>query len=405
MNAGYFCTVDLNSVKMPEIHYKKNIKAAIRSSRLAKVQAEETLGKFPNITYEFIVLDSYGDKNKHISLMEDISPDFFNREIDNAVLHGDADIAVHSAKDLPYPLPEHITIASLIDSFDQSDSLVSHDGSTLKELQYGATVGTSSVARKNEIFKVRPDIGIVSVRGTIEERMALVDNGKIDALVVATCALKRLGIDDRIAEVLDFTTHPLQGKIAITARKNDKDTIWLFSDSDIRKNYGKVTLVGFGPGDPDLLTIAGDKALKNADIIFHDDLLDKDSLEKYPAEKIYVGKRKDKHSHSQDEINRLLYDAAVSGKQVVRLKGGDPMIFAHGREEIDYLKKLLIEVEVIPSVSSGIAAAAYTQIPLTHRGISSSVAFFPVMVITVNHCLFRKRIPLYAIWVHRISGI
>jgi uroporphyrin-III C-methyltransferase len=144
---------------------------------------------------------------------------------------------------------------------------------------------------------------------------------------------------------------------------------------DIRKKYGQVTLVGFGPGDPDLLTIGGDKALANADIIFHDDLINNDFLNKYKAGKVYIGKRRGKHSHDQEEINEMMVQTAMSGKNIVRLKGGDPMIFAHGREEIDYLKSRSIEVKVIPGISSGIALAACTQIPLTHRGISSSVAF------------------------------
>ncbi|MCC8088877.1 MAG: uroporphyrinogen-III C-methyltransferase [Rikenellaceae bacterium] len=361
---------------MPDIREKKYVKAVIRSSRLARLQAEESLDKFPGIDYEFLILDSYGDKNKNISLLENVSPDFFTREIDNAVLEGRADIAVHSAKDLPYPLPEGIMLAALLPAFDDTDSLVSWNNLTLSELPSGARVGTSSMTRKNEFLALRPDLQVVSIRGTIEERIAHIDNGTIDALIVASCALIRLGLEDRIAERLKFRTHPLQGKIAITARKEDMDTIGLFSDLDIRKTYGRVTLVGFGPGDPELLTIAGEKALCEADVIFHDDLLDKDYLNKYTAEKIYVGKRKDKHSHSQEEINRLLYKSAVEGKGVVRLKGGDPMIFAHGREEIDYLRSFLVEVDVIPGISAGIAAASLTGIPLTHRGVSSSVAFF-----------------------------
>ena len=138
---------------------------------------------------------------------------------------------------------------------------------------------------------------------------------------------------------------------------------------------GKVTLVGFGPGDPDLLTIAGDKALAKADVIFHDDLLDQDFLGKYKATKVYVGKRKHCHSHEQDEINQLILNSALQGNEVVRLKGGDSMIFAHGGEEIEYLKSFGVQVSVIPGISTGIAVASLTQIPLTLRGSAKSVAF------------------------------
>jgi uroporphyrin-III C-methyltransferase len=142
-----------------------------------------------------------------------------------------------------------------------------------------------------------------------------------------------------------------------------------------RSSFGKVWLVGFGPGDPELLTIKGYKLIKTADIIFYDDLLNKEFLLKFPSEKVYVGKRKGNHSIEQAEINELLYEAAVSGKTVVRLKGGDPMLFAHGGEEIEYLERRHIEVEVVPGITAALAAAAFTHVPLTHRGIASSVSF------------------------------
>ena len=138
---------------------------------------------------------------------------------------------------------------------------------------------------------------------------------------------------------------------------------------------GKVTLVGFGPGDPDLLTIGGERAIAAADIIFHDDLVDQAFLDKYKAEKVYVGKRRHCHSHEQDEINQLMLDAALAGNEVVRLKGGDPMVFAHGGEEIEFLKSNGVIVKAIPGVSTGMAVASLTQIPLTLRGIAKSVAF------------------------------
>jgi uroporphyrin-III C-methyltransferase len=146
--------------------------------------------------------------------------------------------------------------------------------------------------------------------------------------------------------------------------------------SEVQQKFrGKVTLVGFGPGDPDLLTLGGERAISNADIIFFDDLIDSTFLDRYTAEKVYVGKRCHRHSHEQDEINQLMVDAAYAQKNVVRLKGGDPMIFGHGGEEIEFLHNNGIEVKVIPGISTGTAVAALTQIPLTHRGISSSVSF------------------------------
>lgn len=141
------------------------------------------------------------------------------------------------------------------------------------------------------------------------------------------------------------------------------------------KQKGKVFLLGFGPGNPELLTIKGEHLLQQADVIFYDDLLDSNALSKYSGEKVYVGKRRDNHSKQQDEINEILYLSAQKGNMVVRLKGGDPLIFGRGSEERFYLEERGINVEIIPGISSAIAAASYGNIPLTHRGISSSVAF------------------------------
>jgi uroporphyrinogen III methyltransferase/synthase len=347
-----------------------------RKTLLSNIQVEEALASFPSVKYRLHTVESFGDKNKHISLLTDtVATDFFTREQDEILLNNQADIAIHSAKDLPYPLPSELELYALLEAEDKTDALISRNCLKLKQLPSGSRVGTSSVVRKAELLQYRPDLQVVGIRGSIEERIAQVDNGYIDALIVATCALKRLGLTNRIAQILPFRTHPLQGNLAIAGRKDRPELKALFSPKDIRKQYGQVTLVGFGPGNPDLLTIAGDKALAQADIIFHDDLLDQDFLSRYPAEKVYVGKRKGLHHYRQDEINDLVYHAAIAGKNVVRLKGGDPMIFAHGREEIDFLQSRLLRVNVIPGISSGIALAAYTHIPLTHRGFASSVAF------------------------------
>ena len=351
------------------------LKVISRKSPLALLQVKEFFGFFPELKYELIVLESYGDTHKEISLLENPPTDLFTRELDLAILDGSADLAVHSAKDLPYPLSSGLEVIALSEAFDQTDSLVSKNDIPLKDLPAGSKVGTSSPTRRNELLAIRPDVEVVSIRGTIEERILLVDSGKIDALIVASCALQRLGLSGRAAEELPFATHPLQGNLAIVARSGNAELKTLFKEKDIRRSYGKVTLVGFGPGNPDLLTIGGDKALTAADIVFHDDLLDIQYLQKYAAEKVYVGKRKDRHSFEQKDINRLMLEAAKAGKQTVRLKGGDPMVFAHGGEEIEYLQSNFVEVDVIPGVSSGIAVSALTKVPLTHRGIASSVAF------------------------------
>lgn len=352
----------------------KKIRVIARGSRLSRLQVEEVFKNFPELAYEIKYLESYGDKNQQISLLNGEAPaDIFTRELDDAIRQGDADIAIHSAKDLPYPLPEDIEVIALFPAFDTTDSLVSRDHRKLAELPAGSIIGTSSPLRKKGLNELRPDLTIKGIRGCIEERVQQVKDGKYDAAIVATCALKRLGMEDEIAEVLPFPTHPLQGFLAITAKKGS-DLKQAFASKSILDKQGSVSLVGFGPGDPDLLTIKAAKAIDAADIIFYDDLIDDYYLADKKAEKIYVGKRAGYHHKEQADINRLLLDAAREGKNVVRLKGGDPMIFAHGSEEIEYLESNLIKVNVIPGITTASALAASQKISLTHRDFSSSVA-------------------------------
>ena len=353
----------------------KKIRVIARGSRLSRLQVEEVFKNFPELAYEIKYLESYGDKNQQISLLNGEAPaDIFTRELDDAIRQGDADIAIHSAKDLPYPLPEDIEVIALFPAFDTTDSLVSRDHKKLAELPAGSIIGTSSPLRKKGLNELRPDLTIKGIRGCIEERVQQVKDGKYDAAIVATCALKRLGMEDEIAEVLPFPTHPLQGFLAVTAKKGSQDLKQAFASKSILDKQGSVSLVGFGPGDPDLLTIKAAKAIDAADIIFYDDLIDDSYLAEKKAEKIYVGKRAGYHHKEQADINRLLLEAAREGKNVVRLKGGDPMIFAHGSEEIEYLESNLIKVNVIPGITTASALAASQKISLTHRDFSSSVA-------------------------------
>ncbi|WP_461832732.1 uroporphyrinogen-III C-methyltransferase [Aquifex sp.] len=139
---------------------------------------------------------------------------------------------------------------------------------------------------------------------------------------------------------------------------------------------GKVYLVGAGPGDPELLTLKAYRLIKEADVILYDALVGEEILDlsKSDAVKVYVGKRRGKHALSQEEINELIYKYALSFPLVVRLKGGDPFVFGRGGEELLYLVKRGVEVEVVPGISSVLGASACSNIPLTHRGISSSFA-------------------------------
>ena len=351
------------------------LKVISRKSQLAVLQVKEVMDSCPGVDYGLLTLETFGDKHKEISLLENPPADLFTRELDIALLEDTADIAIHSAKDLPYPLAAGLEVIALLGNFDHTDSLISRNNISLKELPVGSKVGVSSPLRRKELLAFHPELDAVGIRGTIDERIALVDSGSIDAFIVATSALHRLGLSDQAAEVVSFETPPLQGKLAVVAKTGRPELKALFEKQDMRTHFGKVTLVGFGPGDPDLLTIAGDRSMGEADVIFLDDLVDRDFLERYKAEKFYVGKRRHCHSYEQEQINRLMLVAAMEGKKVVRLKGGDSMIFAHGGEEVEFLKSNFISVKVIPGISTGTAVASLTQIPLTLRGIAKSVAF------------------------------
>jgi uroporphyrin-III C-methyltransferase/precorrin-2 dehydrogenase/sirohydrochlorin ferrochelatase len=144
-----------------------------------------------------------------------------------------------------------------------------------------------------------------------------------------------------------------------------------------RAGQGGVTLVGAGPGDPDLLTIKALRALQDADIIFYDELVSRQVLDRArrDAARIPVGRRVGKPGIGQGAINRLLIDAAQSGQRAVRLKGGDPFIFGRGGEEVEALRDAGVAYSVIPGITAGLGAAAEFDVPLTFRGEALRITF------------------------------
>jgi uroporphyrin-III C-methyltransferase len=140
---------------------------------------------------------------------------------------------------------------------------------------------------------------------------------------------------------------------------------------------GKVYLIGAGPGAPDLITVRGARLLAQAGVVLYDALVAPEMLELCPqAEKISVGKRSGQRSTAQEIINRMLVECAGKHALVVRLKGGDPMLFGRADEELRALEEADIEVEIVPGITTALAAAAATRQPLTKRGVARSVAFF-----------------------------
>ncbi|MBF0489481.1 MAG: uroporphyrinogen-III C-methyltransferase [Candidatus Omnitrophica bacterium] len=355
------------------------IKIGSRQSPLAKIQVQEILSSLEiqdtaPLKYEYISLTTQGDIDKKTSLTTNPADNFFTNTLDEALLKNQIDIAIHSAKDLPQKLPEGLKIYALTKSLDETDSWVS--SYALEELPAGAKVGTSSLLRGEMIRALNPNVILTDIRGTIHERLEILNKNEVDGLIIATCALKRLGLENHIKSILPWEAAPLQGQLAVVGRENNWDVEKLFERIDIRRQYGPVYLIGAGPGDPELITIKATKILRNADCVFYDYLVDPSLLKYAPhAEHIYVGKRKGNHSLTQEKLSRLLKEKAIQGKKTVRLKGGDPLIFGRGSNEIHYLRSYHIPVHVVPGISSATGIPSSLGIPLTARHISSSVAF------------------------------
>lgn len=219
---------------------KRRIRVGTRPSRLALKQVEEVIKLLNSDNYDFDIkkYDTSGDIDKNTPISEIEGTDFFTDSIEKALLDNEIDMAIHSAKDLPDIIPDGLIISAITASIDPYDALISKKNLKLEELPHGAKIGTSSNRRKEQLKKYRQDFQIIDIRGNIEERLKKLEESDLDAIVIASAGLIRLGLEQRITQRIPFEIlqpHPLQGSLAIEVRQDDREIIDLLSPIDTRK--------------------------------------------------------------------------------------------------------------------------------------------------------------------------
>ncbi len=348
---------------------KRPLIVGARDSKLSLLQAQTALDRIAaqtGITSELRPFSSPGDRDQTTDLRQ-TPGNFFTQDLDEALLAGTIDCAIHSAKDLP---PEGLP--ATLDWFwlpwreDPRDALVLREGVTEPQ-----RIGISSGRRETWAATHFPKAERLTLRGAIPARLQQLDDGKYDAIVIAAAALHRLNQAHRIHTYIpltELTPPPGQGYLAITFRRDDVRL------RTLRNLYLKsVRFAGAGVGDGELCTLAALREIKAADCIIYDALMDASLLNEAgepdkPVEKIYVGKRSGQHALKQEAITALIGEHVRRGQRVLRLKGGDPGLFGRLTEETDALAADGIPFRVFPGVSALNTATTATGMLLTRRG-------------------------------------
>ena len=211
---------------------KKNIVIGTRGSKLALWQAEHIAGRirerFPAIEVTLKRIVTTGDKILDVPLAKIGGKGLFTKELENAMLSGEIDLAVHSLKDMPTELPEGLMLAAITTRADASDAFVSLRYKSLDELPQGAKVGTSSLRRRAQILKYKPDVLTIDLRGNLDTRIKKLENQEMDAIILAAAGLKRLGLEQYITQILPIEIClPAvgQGALAIETRQDDPEVL------------------------------------------------------------------------------------------------------------------------------------------------------------------------------------
>lgn len=216
------------------LEFMKTLKIATRQSPLALWQAEYIRARLqelhPDLTVELVKFVTQGDKILDTPLAKIGGKGLFVKELEAALLDGRADLAVHSMKDVPMALPEGLTLAVICEREDPLDAFVSNQFEKFADLPQGAKVGTSSLRRKSQILKQRPDLQIIDLRGNVGTRLGKLDDGQYDAIILASAGLKRLGLSERIRHCLtpDISLPAVgQGALGLECRATDSEVLAL----------------------------------------------------------------------------------------------------------------------------------------------------------------------------------
>ncbi len=420
----------------------REICIAGRGSRLAMAQNElvKDLLEKQGYRVKILTVSTKGDRDRRSSVTQLGGNGPFVRDVEKALLSGEADVAVHCVKDLPYETAPGLCIAGLPDAADPRDCLILRKG-VGRSGDGPLIIGTGSPRRIVQLRRIlmkersaaqgsgssgkrggQLNFGRVvfrDIRGNITTRLDKLRRGEYDGIVLAKAGLDRIGADLDDLEVRVLSPEEMipavgQGMLACECRESDAEMRALLDSLTPSENYlryhiereifcrfrcdcrsavgihavvrnegaglyvmheepGSVLLVGAGCGH-DLITVSGLEAVRSADAIVYDDLLDRALLREAPENCILIeaGKRWNAHKMEQDEINETLIELARQGMKVVRLKGGDPTVFGRGGEEFLALEKAGIRCGMIPGVSSCIAAPEHMGISITHRTMASS---------------------------------
>lgn len=215
-----------------------SIKVGARGSPLSRAQMDEVLEELrqfdAGIVFEPVWVETTGDKDLKTSLRTLEKTNFFTKEIDDLQKSGGCRISIHSAKDLPDPLAEGLILVALTKGVDPSDVIVLRQGETLEGLSLNAKLGTSSARREQNIRDLRSDFVCVDIRGNIQRRLALLDEGVVDGIVMAEAALIRLKLTHRTRVPLPGERAELQGQLAVLALEGDEEMAQLFQCIDVR---------------------------------------------------------------------------------------------------------------------------------------------------------------------------